>query len=94
MNNNNEIKMNAIEQKLDRLSKRTVIKDYIGMQAAWQNMVSKFEITCALLYLENPKHAMFDKENDMLSSDMIAGVKKNLETGKFDMIFKNIGVVR
>jgi len=96
MNNNkvNEVRMNALEQKLYQIDKYQLVKDYIKLKEGWQNIAVKNEIYATLIYIMNPRHPIFDNENDVLNRDQVKQIKKNFETGKFDIIFRNIGVIK
>lgn len=96
MNNHkiNEVRMNALEQKLYQIDKYQLVKDYIKLKEGWQNIAVKNEIYATLIYIMNPRHPIFDNENDVLNRDQVVQIKKNVDTGKFDIIFKNIGVIK
>lgn len=96
MNKNkvNEVRMNALEQKLYQIDKYQLVKDYIKLKEGWQNITVKNEIFATLIYIMNPRHPIFDNENEVLDNFQIKSIKANVDTGKFDIIFKNIGVIK
>lgn len=85
-----EVKLNAAMQKLDQLSKRTIMKDYIHLQGAWQNAIVKQEVMATMMYMNNPMHPIFDIQNDFFGAEQIKSIEDNVKCGKFDLIFKNI----